>query len=212
MTATLDPGIKPRAIASYNHLGNNDGKNLSSQRQFRSKEISKSSVVDDMVAANNLLYKPAAELTAETGVVHKQGEHPDHLVVIKYVPAVGDTKRAMDEYYSELGMGGRNAMFITNECEDSLLATPLIFDLTILAELLTRVSYREVPAEGEAEDFQPLYSVLSLLSFMLKAPLVKKGTEVVNSLNRQRNALDQFLKACLGLDHSTDLLLNTRLW
>jgi myo-inositol-1-phosphate synthase len=105
MTATLDPGIKPRAIASYNHLGNNDGKNLSSQRQFRSKEISKSSVVDDMVAANNLLYKPgegtrssrkrtrsltpqvsfisAAELTAETGVVHKQGEHPDHLVVIK---------------------------------------------------------------------------------------------------------------------------------
>ncbi len=76
----------------------------------------------------------------------------------------------MDEYYSELGMGGRNAMFITNECEDSLLATPLIFDLTILAELLTRVEYREV---GKETEFNKLYSVLSLLSFMLKAPLVK---------------------------------------
>jgi myo-inositol-1-phosphate synthase len=96
---------------------------------------------------------------------------------------VGDTKRAMDEYYSELGMGGRNAMFITNECEDSLLATPLIFDLAILAELMTRVSYREVPADGEVGEFQPLYSVLSLLSFMLKAPLVKKVSRAVLDLN-----------------------------
>lgn len=105
-------------------------------------------------------------------------------------------------------MGGRNVMNIFNECEDSLLATPLIFDLAILAELLTRVTYRE-NATGE---WQPLYSVLSLLSYMLKAPLVKPGEDVVNSLNRQRNALEQFLKACLGLEHSNDLLLNTRVW
>ncbi|KAM7185503.1 hypothetical protein V8F33_012390 [Rhypophila sp. PSN 637] len=42
------------SITSYNHLANNDGKNLSSQKQFRSKEISKSNVVDDMVEANSL--------------------------------------------------------------------------------------------------------------------------------------------------------------
>ena len=64
---------------------------LSSQAQFRSKEISKSSVVDDMVAANPILFKTAAELTRETGEVHKKGEHPDHIVVIKHVPAVGDS-------------------------------------------------------------------------------------------------------------------------
>lgn len=64
---------------------------LSSQAQFRSKEISKSSVVDDMVAANPILYKTAAQLTEETGEVHKKGEHPDHIVVIKHVPAVGDS-------------------------------------------------------------------------------------------------------------------------
>ena len=87
----VSAGIKPLSIVSYNHLGNNDGKNLSAPQQFRSKEISKSNVVDDMVASNALLYK--------------KDEHPDHTVVIKYVPAVGDSKRALDEYSSEIFMG-----------------------------------------------------------------------------------------------------------
>lgn len=203
----VNAGIKPLAISSYNHLGNNDGRNLSAEAQFKSKEISKSSVVDDMVDANRLLYKPPVP-----GAKGKdaKGEHPDHIVVIKYVPAVGDSKRAIDEYYSEIFCGGRSTINIFNECEDSLLATPLILDLSILAELLTRVKYRDVTA-GETE-FNSLYSVLSLLSYMLKAPLVKPGTDVVNSLGRQRNALETFLKACLGLEGSTDLLLKSRIW
>ncbi|TFK17233.1 NAD(P)-binding protein [Coprinopsis marcescibilis] len=175
------------------------------QRQFRSKEISKSSVVNDMVA-NRLLFK-APELN-EKGAPKDKGEHPDHVVVIKYVPAVGDSKRAINEYFSEIFCGGRSVVNIFNECEDSLLATPLILDLSILAELLTRVKYQKV---GEPE-FKPLHSVLSLLSYMLKAPLVKPGTEVINRLNRQRNSLEAFLKACLGLEGSSDLLLETRLW
>lgn len=206
----VNAGIKPLSIASYNHLGNNDGRNLSAERQFKSKEISKSSVVDDMVASNALLYKPAPEAIGAKGTKEK-GEHPDHVVVIKYVPAVGDSKRAIDEYYSEIFCGGRSTINIFNECEDSLLATPLILDLTILGELMTRVQYREVES-GPNGDFKPLYSVLSLLSFMLKAPLVKPGTDVVNSLSRQRNGLEAFLKACLGLEGSADLLIDTRLW
>jgi myo-inositol-1-phosphate synthase len=58
--------------------------------------------------------------------------------------------------------------------EDSLLATPLILDLAILTELLTRVKYRK----DTEKDFEPLYSVLSLLSYMLKAPLVKPGNSI----------------------------------
>lgn len=50
-------GLKPTSIVSYNHLGNNDGMNLSAPQTFRSKEISKSNVVDDMVQSNALLYK-----------------------------------------------------------------------------------------------------------------------------------------------------------
>lgn len=80
----VSSGLKPESIVSYNHLGNNDGKNLSEARQFRSKEISKSSVVDDMVKSNQILFPDA--------------KNPDHCVVIKYVPYVADSKRAMDEY------------------------------------------------------------------------------------------------------------------
>merc|ERR1711977_721830 len=105
-------GLKPSSIVSYNHLGNNDGKNLSAPKQFRSKEISKSNAVDDMVASNPILYK--------------EDEHPDHCVVIKYVPAVGDSKRATDEYTSKIFMNGTNTSVAHNTCEDSLLASPLI--------------------------------------------------------------------------------------
>lgn len=50
-----------------------------------------------MVAANPILYKTATELTAEntTGEVFKKGEHPDHIVVIKHVPAVGDSSKSL---------------------------------------------------------------------------------------------------------------------
>jgi myo-inositol-1-phosphate synthase len=204
----VNAGIKPLSIASYNHLGNNDGHNLSAEPQFKSKEISKSSVVDDMVDANRLLYKAPA-INAK-GLPAGKGEHPDHIIVIKYVPAVGDSKRAIDEYYSEIFCGGRQTINIFNECEDSLLATPLILDLAILTELLTRIQYRDLSVSTAG--FAPLYPVLSLLSYMLKAPLVKPGTDVVNSLSRQRNALEAFLKACVGLEGSNDLLLETRIW
>jgi myo-inositol-1-phosphate synthase len=33
----IEAGIKPRSIVSYNHLGNNDGKNLAEEAQFKSK-------------------------------------------------------------------------------------------------------------------------------------------------------------------------------
>ena len=148
----INAGIKLTSIASYNHLGNNDGKNLSSHEQFRSKEISKSNVVDDMVAANNVLYA--------------KGEHPDHTVVIKYMPAVGDDKRAMDEYYAEIFLGGHQMISMTNMCEDSLLAAPLIIDLVLVAEVMTRIKWKNASeADGE---FKKFHSVLSILSYMLK--------------------------------------------
>ncbi|CAJ0848792.1 21489_t:CDS:2 [Entrophospora sp. SA101] len=185
----VNSGIKPVSIASYNHLGNNDGKNLSAPDQFRSKEISKSSVVDDMVAANHILYKP--------------DEHPDHIVVIKYVPTVADSKRALDEYVSEIFMGGKNTISLYNTCEDSLLASPLILDLAIITELMTRIQYRT----DNMLNYSPFDSVLSILSFLLKAPLVPKGTPVVNSLNKQRSALENIFRACIGLPPQNDMLL-----
>ena len=65
------------------------------------------------------------------------GEHPDHVVVIKYVPYVADSKRAMDEYSAEIFMGGKQTIVMHNTCEDSLLAAPIILDLVILAGMPT---------------------------------------------------------------------------
>ena len=55
------------------------------------------------------------------------------MVVIKYVPYVADSKRAMDEYSAEIFMGGKQTIVMHNTCEDSLLAAPIILDLVILA-------------------------------------------------------------------------------
>ncbi|XP_053191547.1 inositol-3-phosphate synthase 1-A-like [Scomber japonicus] len=189
----VSAGIKPTSIVSYNHLGNNDGKNLSAPQQFRSKEISKSNVVDDMVQSNTILYQP--------------GEKPDHCVVIKYVPYVGDSKRAMDEYTSEIMMGGTNTIALHNTCEDSLLASPIILDLVILTELCQRVTVRP---QGE-EDFQSFHSVLALLSFLCKAPLVPEGTPVINAFFRQRASIENIMRACLGLPPQNHMLLEHKL-
>lgn len=59
----VSAGLKPRSIVSYNHLGNNDGKNLSAPKTFRSKEISKRGVVDDVVDSNQILYKEGGRLS-----------------------------------------------------------------------------------------------------------------------------------------------------
>ncbi|KIW61687.1 hypothetical protein PV05_01779 [Exophiala xenobiotica] len=190
----INAGIKLTSIASYNHLGNNDGKNLSSQKQFRSKEISKSNVVDDMVAANSVLYK--------------KDEHPDHCVVIKYMPAVGDNKRALDEYYAEIFLGGHQTISIFNVCEDSLLASPLIIDLVIVAEMMTRISWKT----ETVDEYKGFHSVLSILSYMLKAPLTPPGTPVVNALAKQRSALTNIFRACVGLQPESDMTLEHKLF
>uniref|UniRef100_A0A6A7G154 Inositol-3-phosphate synthase n=2 Tax=Hirondellea gigas TaxID=1518452 RepID=A0A6A7G154_9CRUS len=201
----VSAGIKPESIVSYNHLGNNDGKNLNAPKQFRSKEISKSNVVDDMVQSNHILYGP--------------GEKPDHTVVIKYVPFVKDSKRAMDEYTSTIFMGGRNTIVMHNTCEDSLLAAPLIIDLLVLTELMERIEFAtpEPHREGEPNgyrlsehpklEFGRMDSVLSILAYLLKAPQVPKGTPVINALFKQRSCIENILRACVGLPPENHMLL-----
>ncbi|KAI3406964.1 INO1 [Candida oxycetoniae] len=191
----VDAGIKPLSIASYNHLGNNDGYNLSAPKQFRSKEISKQSVVDDIIESNEILYNK------------ETGDKVDHCIVIKYLPAVGDSKVAMDEYYSELMLGGHNKISIHNVCEDSLLATPLIIDLVVVSEFLSRVQYKKV-GESEYHDF---YSVLTFLSYWLKAPLSRPGFKPINGLNKQRQSLENLLRLLVGLPINNELRFEERL-
>ena len=187
----VSSGIKPESIVSYNHLGNNDGKNLNESAQFKSKEISKSNVVDDVVNSNKILYG--------------KNEKPDHCVVIKYVPTVKDSKRAMDEYTSKIFMNGINTIVLHNTCEDSLLAAPIIIDLIIFTELFQRIEWK-LTYDKNAE-FEKFDSILTMLSFLLKAPLVSNNTPLINALFKQRACIENILRACIGLTPINDMLL-----
>lgn len=140
---------------------------------------------------------------------------------------MADSKRAMDEYTSEIFMGGKNTIVMHNTCEDSLLATPLIYDLVILAELCSRITMKkdddinnekEGGGEGAAntnghkhkDEWESFHPVLSLLSYMLKAPLVPNGAPVVNALFAQRQAIVNVMRACLGLAPENHMTLEHR--
>jgi len=189
----VSSGIKPESIVSYNHLGNNDGKNLSSEAQFKSKERSKANVVDDVVHSNSIMYA--------------ENEKPDHCVVIKYVPYVADSKRAMDEYISRIFMGGKSQYVIHNTCEDSLLAAPLILDLIILTEFFSRIRY----SLNNGESFQDMDSVLTVLSFFLKAPKVPQGAPLVNAFFPQKGCLENIFRALMGLPPNTNMGLEFKM-
>ena len=157
----IGSGIRLASVVSYNHLGNNDGKNLSEDKCFQSKKISKAGVLDDAIKSNKILYPEGKDKI-------------EHDVIIRYVPFVGDSKRAIDEYSSQIFMNGINTIMSYNMCEDSLLAVPLMIDMVILGELFTRMK-----VNGES-----LGPVLSYLSFFFKAPITNHSDYVINSYTR----------------------------
>ena len=143
-----------------------------------------------MINSNDILYPPGTS-------------HPDHLVVIKYVPHVGDSKRAMDEYTSRIAMGGDNTMVIHNTCEDSLLAAPIMLDLVIFLELFQRMEFK---VQGEVEITVP-FAMAQVLGYWLKAPIAT----MTNSLFRQRACIENTIRAALSLPPTSHLFLNTNM-
>ena len=105
--------------------------------------------------------------------------------------------------------GGRNTISMHNTCEDSLLATPLIIDLIILCELCERISVKRT--EESDDKYERFHSVLSLLSYLMKAPLVPPGTPIINALNAQRQCLINVFRACVGLPPENFMLLEHKI-
>lgn len=104
-----------------------------------------------------------------------------------------------------------------NVCEDSLLASPLIIDLVLVAEMMTRIQWKASSSDNgaaaaDSKDFKGFHSVLSILSYMLKAPLTPSGTPVVNALGKQRSALTNIFRACVGLEPESDMTLEHKLF
>ena len=95
------------------------------------------------------------------------------------------------------------------------MAAPLIIDLIVLTEMMTRIQWKAAStgeATAAAAEYKNFHSVLSVLSYMLKAPLTPPGTPVVNSLAKQRAALTNIFRACVGLEPESDMTLEHKLF
>jgi myo-inositol-1-phosphate synthase len=110
-------------------------------------------------------------------------------------------------------LSSTNPFSLFNVCEDSLLASPLIIDLVLITEMMTRISWKNSSTDGVAtKDYKNFHSVLSILSYMLKAPLTPTGTPVINALAKQRGALTNIFRACVGLEPESDMTLEHKLF
>ncbi|KAL9931809.1 hypothetical protein V8E36_009359, partial [Tilletia maclaganii] len=174
----VNVGIKPLSIASYDHLGNNDGRNLSS----RALPGTTKKMVDRKVFAD-------------------KGEHPDHCIAIKYIRAVGDTKDPRDTGQLHLGTSPWRSQ--TSPPHQLMRRFPPRLALPARprhprrahdAHPMRRPS--DKPSDGAVAEinWESMHSVLSLLSYSLEAPLCKPKTDVVNSLSRQRTAVTNMLR------------------
>ncbi len=191
-------GIKIKTMVTYNHLGNNDMYQLTDEVMWKPKSASKSRIIEDIVDANGLLYR--------------HGEAPDHVVVVKYVPFLNDSKRDVSEYTSETFMNCHYTTIMHNTCLDSALCSPLILDLAIFAELFSRVEYCVEDCNGnfKPEDYTSMDVALSVLAFYMKIPRTPPNEPIVNALGRQKSCIENMLRALVGLPPENHLLLERK--
>lgn len=188
MKTMLAPGLRARLLGvdgwfSTNILGNRDGEVLNDPDNFKSKEVSKSGVINDIL--DHELYP---ELYGD--IFHK--------VRIEYYPPRGDFKESWDNIDIFGWMGYKMQIKINFSCRDSILAAPLALDLALFIDLASRAG---------------LKGVQEWLSFYCKAPQTAKGVppqnDVFKQLEKLENTLrylqDEDLITHLGLDYYEEL-------
>jgi len=131
----LGPGLKARMLGlsgwfSTNILGNRDGEVLEDPESFKSKEISKKQVLESILESDLYpeLYKDAY-----------------HKVRINYYPPRGDDKEAWDNIDIFGWMNYPMQIKVDFLCKDSILAAPLVLDLTRFMDLAHRAGARGLP-------------------------------------------------------------------
>jgi myo-inositol-1-phosphate synthase len=128
MKTLLAPGIKAKLLGmtgwfSTNILGNRDGEVLDDPDNFRSKEVTKSSVLEHILQPDLYpeLYK---------GYYHK--------VRINYYPPRGDNKESWDNIDIFGWLGYPMQIKVNGLYRDSILAAPMALDLVLFMDLAQR--------------------------------------------------------------------------
>ncbi|MBI4061437.1 MAG: inositol-3-phosphate synthase [Elusimicrobia bacterium] len=180
MKTTVAPMLKARMLAlsgwySTNILGNRDGEVLDDPGSFRTKELSKMSVLDTILEP---------ELYPELyGKFH-------HKVRIDYYPPRGDAKEGWDNIDIAGWLGMPMQIKINFLCRDSILAAPIVLDLVLFLDLAKRAG---------------LKGIQEWLSFYFKSPQCREDLKPEHDLFIQHLKLKNTLRLLMGeevLDHS----------
>jgi myo-inositol-1-phosphate synthase len=173
MKTIIAPGLRSRRLGvngwfSTNILGNRDGLVLDEPENFRSKEVTKLGVLEDLL---------------------KPDEHPElygdisHMVRINYYPPKGDEKEGWDHIDLFGWLGYPMQLKIDFLCRDSILAAPIMLDLVLFTDLAVRAGWSGI------QDW---------LSFYVKEPLVPPGKHPVHALHEQEQLLFDGLRTLAG--------------
>jgi myo-inositol-1-phosphate synthase len=182
MKTIIAPGLKARMLGlrgwfSTNILGNRDGEVLDDPGSFRSKEVTKSSVLSAILQPD--LYP---ELYGETY----------HKVRIEYYPPRGDAKEGWDNIDIFGWLGQPMQIKIDFLCRDSILAAPVVLDLVLFLDLAQRAG---------------LSGIQEWLSFYFKSPIAKAGLRPEHDLFVQHLKLTNTIRTLAGEEvlHHTGL-------
>ncbi len=173
LKTALAPAFKARMLGvegwfSTNILGNRDGAVLDDPDSFRSKEVSKASVLDTILQPD--LYP---DLYAD--LYHK--------IRINYYPPRGDAKEGWDNIDITGWMGYPMQVKIDFLCRDSILAAPIVLDLALLMDLAHRADRA---------------GIQEWLSFYFKSPQVRSGHVPEHDLAIQHIRLKNTLRLLAG--------------
>ena len=176
------PIIKVRNLGlsgwfSTNILGNRDGLVLDEPANFHTKEVSKLSTLETICKAED-------QPDLYGNIYHK--------VRINYYPPRNDNKEGWDNIDIFGWMGYPMQIKINFLCRDSILAAPLLLDLTLLSDLAARAGR---------------YGTQRFLSFFLKSPMhdYTKGEEPVNNLFDQYVMLKNAIREMGGYEADEEI-------
>lgn len=189
MKTILAPGLAARALGikgwfSSNILGNRDGYVLDHPDNFKTKEVSKLSVLEEIL-------QPDANPELYGDIYHK--------VRINYYPPHGDNKESWDNIDIFGWLGYSMQIKINFLCRDSILAAPIVLDLALFADLAKRANRS---------------GIQEWLSFYFKSPQTLPELrpehdifkQLIKLQNTLRHMMGEDLITHLGLDYYQDLV------
>jgi myo-inositol-1-phosphate synthase len=183
MKTIVAPGLRARCLGlsgwfSTNILGNRDGEVLNDPGSFKTKEVSKLSVIEHILDG-----KTFPEL---------YGDYY-HKVRIEYYPPRGDAKEGWDNIDIFGWLGYPMQIKINFLCRDSILAAPVALDIALSIDLAQRAGF---------------YGIQEWMSFFFKSPEVREGLYPEHDLFIQKTKFKNTLRYIMGEELITHLGLD----